>query len=214
MELSETQDALVRNVRNAMSVGGVPENGYPSSITQGSLVEASGVSRATLTGQMLGGDGEANPKLKQICRVAEALGVPPAFLLMRPDDWTRLAQVVVHYGTLMRSSNARVGEMQIKFSHASPDTTQDQALLAAQLARALGIEDQVSEETINESKNEMGAELSTKNTDAKRRVFTSSSLLPVNQMQPAERFAALLLTTVFATNHRRDQARSQTTSSE
>lgn len=205
MESIETQDALVRNVRNAMSVGGVPENGYPSAITQGALVESSGVSRASLTGQMLGGEEDINPKLKQICRVAEALGIPPAFLLMRPEDWTRLAQVVVYYGGLMRSSNPRVAELQTKFSHSSPEAPAEQALLAAHLARALGVDDQVSKETISESKNELGAKLAAKNADVKRRIFTSSSLLPLNHMQPVERFAALLLTTVFATHHRQER---------
>lgn len=203
MECIETQDALVLNVRNAMGVGGPPENGYPAAVTQSEIVESSGVSRATLTGQLLGGDKDVNPKLKQICRVAGALGIPPAFLLMRPEDWKHLAQVLVYYGSLMRSSNPRVAELQTKVSHSTPENLNEQALLASHLARALGVDAQVSKETISESQGEIGAQLVAKNAEVKRRIFTSSSLLPLSQMEPVDRFAALLLTTVFASHHQK-----------
>ena len=205
MKSIETQSALVQNVRNAVSVGGVPENDYPAAITQGALAESSGVSRTSITGQMLGGEEDVNPKLRQICRVAEALGLPPAFLLMRPEDWTRLAQVVVYYGGLMRSNNPRVAELQTRIAHSSTDEAPERALLAADLARALGVDTPVSKETITESPRELGAKLAAKKADVKRRIFTTSALLPLDQMQPVDRFAALLLATVFATHHRQER---------
>lgn len=210
MNLNGTAETLVRNVRTAMCVAGAPNLGRPSAITQQELMDTSGISRSTLTGQMRGGDKEVNPKLEQITRVAEALGVPPAFLLMRPDDWTRLAQVVIFYGQLMRSSSSRVDALISKFSSTHTADVEEQVLIADQLARALGVENHVSKESIAEAGSHLQAEMNAANSEAKRRIFTSASLPDLSKMTGSERFAALLLSTVFAAHYRPAPKRADT----
>jgi transcriptional regulator with XRE-family HTH domain len=99
-EESETEGALFREVsqcfvealRRSMRVAGQDENGAPDAMSQTDLAERAGVGRSTLA-KYLGGrpdENSANPDLGIICRLADAVGIPPALLLMRPQDWSSL----------------------------------------------------------------------------------------------------------------------------
>jgi transcriptional regulator with XRE-family HTH domain len=52
------------------------------------------ISRSTLTKLVNEKVGKANPDLDTLCRLAAMLNVPPAFLLMTKDDWTRLFRAI------------------------------------------------------------------------------------------------------------------------
>src|SRR5690606_8803632 len=81
---SAFRDALVRTMR----VAGEDEAGEPAGISRTELEERTGVSRKAIGGYCSGqGDGA---KLETIERLAKGLGVPPAFLLMRREDWISL----------------------------------------------------------------------------------------------------------------------------
>lgn len=83
-------DALLR----AMAVADESDVGDPKKITQDDLAEQAGVGRSTIAKYLAtrNDDGvETNPDLKTLCRLAYALNVPPALLLMRPQDWQCLA---------------------------------------------------------------------------------------------------------------------------
>lgn len=83
---------FVDALRRAMRVAAEDDDGNPSPLTQTDLAERADVARSTLA-KYLGGradDAAPNPNLDIICRLADAVGVPPALLLMRPKDWASL----------------------------------------------------------------------------------------------------------------------------
>jgi len=84
--------SLADATRRAMQVAGEDENGDPAPMSKTDLAKAANVSRNRLMQVLDGASGEErpNPTLESICSIAEALRVPPAFLLMRAEDWAAL----------------------------------------------------------------------------------------------------------------------------
>lgn len=80
-------------VRRAMRVATQNEEGELGPLSQTDLAEQAKVGRSTLAKYLGTGpeDAAANPTLDVLCRLADTLRVPPAFLLMRPKDWACLA---------------------------------------------------------------------------------------------------------------------------
>lgn len=85
--------SLVEAIRRAMRVANQNDDGELEPLSQTELAERAGVSRSTLARYMGAGldDPSANPTLDILCRLADKLRVPPAFLLMRPKDWSAIA---------------------------------------------------------------------------------------------------------------------------
>lgn len=85
--------SLIEAIRRAMRVANQNDDGDLEPLSQTELAERSGVSRSTLARYMRTGleDAAANPTLDMICRLAYTLRVPPAFLMMRPKDWSAIA---------------------------------------------------------------------------------------------------------------------------
>lgn len=68
------------------------ESGSPGPLSSSSMHRRTGVARSTLRAlKRPRGGAHANPDLRTVGRIADALGVPPAFLLMRPQDWAEIA---------------------------------------------------------------------------------------------------------------------------
>lgn len=85
-------NALADSVRRAARVAEVNDEGEPKPITQNALAQKAALSRSVLSKYMNHDDEiPANPDLRSICAISDALGVPPAFLLMRPSDWSVVA---------------------------------------------------------------------------------------------------------------------------
>lgn len=77
-------------LRRVVPFSAADAKGDHKSLSWGKLSESAGVSRAAL-GNYLGDTGAPlNPSLESICRLAEELSIPPAFLLMTADDWIRV----------------------------------------------------------------------------------------------------------------------------
>ncbi|HHW1647737.1 TPA: helix-turn-helix domain-containing protein [Pseudomonas aeruginosa] len=69
--------------------------GSPGPMTATQIHRKTGVARSTLRAlKSQRGESAANPDLDTLDRLAAALGVPPAFLLMRPQDWFALGQAL------------------------------------------------------------------------------------------------------------------------
>lgn len=87
---SDVSRCFVEALRRSMRVAGEDEDGIPDALSQTELAERANMGRTTLN-KYLGSNSEGtNPDLKIICQLAEAVGVPPAILLMRPQDWASL----------------------------------------------------------------------------------------------------------------------------
>ena len=95
--LDETRRALAQAIFHAMQVAGEPEDGYPAKLGQEALAERAGISRSTVAKYLSAKDSNeslVNPDLETVCKIAAALNIPPALLLMTPSDWSKLAQAV------------------------------------------------------------------------------------------------------------------------
>lgn len=90
-----TLDSFCQSLVNAMRVAQPDTDGEPAKLSQHALAGRAGVARSTIAKYVAynaNGAGAINPDLETICRLAHALNVPPAMLLMREGDWRRLAQ--------------------------------------------------------------------------------------------------------------------------
>ncbi|HHA2503900.1 TPA: helix-turn-helix domain-containing protein [Stenotrophomonas maltophilia] len=102
---ASTAEAFIRSIRRiAGAKPAIDEDGERTIVSQEQLAEDAGMSRSSLT-KLLKQSNEANPTLKSICQIAHALGVPPAFLLMRDRDWKVLAEAIFTHGAA--STNPR-----------------------------------------------------------------------------------------------------------
>ncbi|MBA1210470.1 helix-turn-helix transcriptional regulator [Pseudomonas psychrotolerans] len=77
----------------------------PGPLTAVQIQQQTGIARSTLRSLKSPGQGsDANPDLSTIERLADALGVPPAFLLMRPQDWALLASAIGNSGDYLAAA--------------------------------------------------------------------------------------------------------------
>lgn len=96
-------------VRRALAVASLDEAGEIDALSQTELAARASIARSTLAKYLGTGpeDPAANPTLDVICRIADVLGVPPAFLLMRPKDWSSIAGGAKHFIDALQKSEAR-----------------------------------------------------------------------------------------------------------
>lgn len=84
---------LARNLEFALEVAGVDDGNSVKKMKLTDFSRKTKVARSTLTKLTLEKTSkgiQANPDLNTICRLAAALNLPPAFLLMSTSDWKRL----------------------------------------------------------------------------------------------------------------------------
>ncbi|MDP9993857.1 transcriptional regulator with XRE-family HTH domain [Variovorax boronicumulans] len=124
-------------IRRAMRVAAQNEDGELTQLSQTDLAEQSNVGRSTLTKYLrtVATDPAANPTLDVICRLADTLGIPPAFLLMRPKDWSSLATGAVTFAQALPEK--RFGELMTRLDAADPKNPPDVAEAAIDFGRGL-----------------------------------------------------------------------------
>lgn len=88
--LEKTQSGFGANLLRALQVSEFSDQGDPKKMTQEAISQTSGVARSTIS-KYLAQHKATNPDLETICRLASALNISPAMLLMTDDDWLRLA---------------------------------------------------------------------------------------------------------------------------
>jgi len=83
---------LSRNLVSVLRVAGSQRvDGRAGRMAAVAVQKQSGIARSTLRALTTPSRGhEPNPDLRTLARLSDALGIPAAFLLMRPDDWTML----------------------------------------------------------------------------------------------------------------------------
>jgi len=203
MKHKSTAKSFVENVRKAMQVAGTSNSDYPEKLTQAHLSEKSGVARSTLALHaelVADSDRSPNPKLEQICRIADALNVPPAFLLMRREDWVRLAQAINYYAELRRT-----GRHPALFSNIASgiaDEASTQSRYALMLAKSLGIDGRISDALLEDVSPQMRKEILASTSATTRRIFSSAALPPISSMEPDDRLAAFVISVIFGAHFR------------
>lgn len=203
MKHKTTAKSFVQNVRRAMQVAGRSKADYPEKLTQAQLSEESGVARSTLALHAeLDADAERspNPKLEQICRIADALNVPPAFLLMRREDWVRLAQAINYYADLRRTG--RHPALFANIAAGIDEEPSTQSRYALMLAKSMGIDGRMNEALLQELSPPMRKEIMASTSATTRRIFSSAALPPIASMEPDDRLAAFVISVIFGAHFR------------
>jgi DNA-binding XRE family transcriptional regulator len=131
-----TQAALADNLGRVKRVSRQTLD-EPGSITQEALAERTGIARSTIN-KLLNNPEQANPDLNTLCRLAKVLNIPPAFLLMTSDDWSRMTSALNGLAMYLQSDSAIKGKIQrtLEAGVAKPPELADVGL---QLAQAMGV---------------------------------------------------------------------------
>ena len=90
-----SRKALGNALFRALQVAGETDDEYPERLTQEALASSSKVARSTIAKYVDAKDKDdstVNPDLRTLCKLARALNIPPALLLMTRSDWSKLAQ--------------------------------------------------------------------------------------------------------------------------
>lgn len=125
---------FAKALHSARSVAGDGQN-EPTRLTQERLRMRAGVGRATVAKYEAARNSEggvANPDLDTLCKLAAAFNLPPAFLLMRPSDWSRLAQAAAGTTAFLEDPKVRDLVRLMCKSKKGPADVADGALLLAQ----------------------------------------------------------------------------------
>ena len=86
---------LALSVTAAMRVAGQDLSGKPKKLRQVDVMRRTGMSRTTLKPLLDTADtSQRNPDLATVHKLAQAIGIPVAFLLMTPTDWRVLIKAV------------------------------------------------------------------------------------------------------------------------
>jgi DNA-binding XRE family transcriptional regulator len=136
--LSAVRAALGAAIFHSLPVAGTLA-GDPEKLPQDALAQNAGVSRSTISKYMasrLADDGTVNPDLETLCKLASALNVPPAFLLMTPADWTKLGQAAADSASWINDPEVRKIVYSVRQRRPGPV---DRGKSAIDLARRLGV---------------------------------------------------------------------------
>jgi len=182
---ADVASSFAQSLKRAMSVAGESEDEQTKRITQHELADRSNVARSTIAKYWAPGDNKINPDLSTICSLADALNVPPAFLLLRPEDWSHIAQASAYFATAISDSNFRdFANKLMQLPRVSSEEMSDSGLHLAGLFGLLT--------SFSKTKNEgLDARVKKKNANVKRGVVTMSALPPTSAISK-ESLAPLL----------------------
>lgn len=107
------------NLSALLAVGGKQrEDGRPGPVTASCMQRETGIARSTLRALKSPRDGMgSNPDLHTLTRIADVLGVPPAFLLMRPQDWLALGNAIGGSGDYLAAAMKLQSEEKLDLSN-------------------------------------------------------------------------------------------------
>lgn len=186
MLMAAQRRALAENLQAAMEVAGAPgRDGQPGKLNQSDLAAATGIARSTLSRFMTeNADKPPNPDLDTLCRIAEALNIPPFFLLMGKSDWVRMAEAVNAYLQVMDD---------VELSEAMNNYTQKHKVLAGvELAQRFGMY-QPGENVVaaSDRHDEIQADLAHRSDRTRRAILSATA---VSQLSSREKNRVFLTT--------------------
>jgi transcriptional regulator with XRE-family HTH domain len=197
--LRQTSKSFGESVLRAMLVSAENIEGNPKKMTQQQLAEKSGVGRSTIAKYSTSRDDEnvvVNPDLETICRLADALNVSPAFLLMRPDDWSRLAQAAMFFSSAI--NDPKFAAFANDISSSSVSNTVATSMIGLQLAERF---DLFVNDPIPDTLEKQYADQIRKRT-AKIRggILSTSALPPISKLKKSQLATLLSLCAVMGAN--------------
>lgn len=102
---------LALSVMAALRVAGPNRDGKPHRLRQIDVMRRTGMSRTTLKPLLdLTDSSQRNPDLSTLQKLAEAVGVPVAFLLMTPDDWGSLIRAIGTLADYQAAAHGLIGD--------------------------------------------------------------------------------------------------------
>ncbi|MGK8200624.1 helix-turn-helix domain-containing protein [Burkholderia cepacia] len=189
-----TRASFREALNRALRVSDEADDGSPKRMTQVELVKRTRVARSTLAKYLADGpdDGDPiNPDLKMLCRLAEALNVPPAYLLMRPEDWKRLAHAAAHLGKLAKAQAmpATTGRRATHYASAA-----EQSVAGYQAAKAMGVApSNLHIDVTNEADAELARDVEERQARTRRGIRTTCALPPLNHLTEEYHLSLLYL---------------------
>lgn len=97
---------LKANIVAALRVAGPPgSDGQTTPLSSAQIQRKTGIARSTLRALKNVSSGEdINPDLSTLTKLADELGIPVAFLLMRPQDWESLSKAINGLGLFITAA--------------------------------------------------------------------------------------------------------------
>ena len=175
----------LRRVINQSSITGT---GEAKPISRQALSLQATIATSTLN-QLLVSDEKANedppnPTLEVICKLGEALNVPPALLLMTDDDWKKLGAALHTYmTTLVHADKFREYVTETVLDAEYKGSPSDIAKDAFEIAKMCGFGTRAT-------------------TDAKSTIAATSQTLPFRELNPSHRPLLMVICAVFALSAR------------
>lgn len=197
-----TAQSFSQNVLRAMHVAAMDDDGEPKKMTQQELADRAQVGRSTIA-KYSAPNGEAasvNPDLDTICRLAGALNVSPAFLLMTPADWSHLAQAVMYFSSAVRDEKF-VAAIASMFKDGAGANARSNAATGLGLAKKFGLynEQALPPEMPAHYAREIGAS----NQRIRNGILAMSALPPSGELKRADLVPLLSLCAIMGA-HLRD----------
>ncbi|VVO40305.1 helix-turn-helix domain-containing protein [Pseudomonas fluorescens] len=134
--LKKTRLGFSANLLRAMQVSGTTESGDPKKLTQQHLSQNSGIARSTIS-KYLTQHAEANPDLETLCRLASALNISPALLLMSEEDWLQLARALLEVGHV--KNNESISTMIAELGKEQNNRPLTRAATVMRMAKYIGV---------------------------------------------------------------------------
>ncbi|MBY0242452.1 MAG: helix-turn-helix transcriptional regulator [Burkholderiaceae bacterium] len=183
--LKATSKTFGESVLRAALVAADGEDGDPKKLTQHELAKKAGVGRSTIAKYSAGGDDDksvANPDLLTICRLADALNVPPAFMLMSADDWNHLAQAAAYYADAMKDE--KFVTMSREIADSSVANAKSSALLGLNLAKKFKLHDDKPVDA--DLKARYAEQITRQNKRVRGGILAMSALPPIGQVKKGQ----------------------------
>ncbi|MGF6766119.1 transcriptional regulator with XRE-family HTH domain [Paraburkholderia sp. GAS33] len=198
-EVEERVFALTRAsfreaLNRALRVSDEADDSSPKRMTQVELVKRTGMARSTLAKYLAdGADDEdpINPDLKMLCRLADALNVPPAFLLMREEDWKRLAHAAA---TLVSVSKAEGASGKPSIRPERYANAAEQSIAGYKAAKDMGVApSNVRIEVTHAGDADLAREVEERHARTRRSIRTTCALPPLNHLSEEYHLSLLYL---------------------
>ncbi|RQS90441.1 helix-turn-helix domain-containing protein [Burkholderia contaminans] len=208
------QNALHNSLLYALRVAGEDEDGQPCALSQMKLAKRSGVSRQSI-GNYLYSEGDAsrsvaskrevskNPDLDTLCRIAAALNIPPALLILTKDDWKQLALAAHQLPGIFEDEG--IQQVVEKLNESKNPRAHDRAESGLQLAGRAELYKPVDDSlAASGMRHELREEVLDRQRAQRRAIRVSSAIAPLQSVEPEYHGPLLWLTSYLGATSSRD----------